>query len=188
MIQVKNLVLHELEFPTGILAATHTDCRPPFLKVYLDDDEGIHAFEEARIRVVSQMSLDQVQFQQTESANNRAYDHRGSFHYHLRRWRYDDLVHDLRIELRSKMNPAGGFSPEKQFKPLSSTPWYCEKVDSDSHVAKRLRHPRISVSHFNLDFVFQVHYLDIHKLKNPAWISATAFANSRSPLSSIHSN
>ena len=128
-------MFHELEFPTRILAATHTDGRPPFLKVYFNDNEGIHAFKEARVRVVSQMSLDQVQFQQTESANNRTYHNRWSFHYHLRRLSRDELVHDLRLELRCKMDPAGGLSPEKQFKPLSSASWYCEKVDSNSHIA-----------------------------------------------------
>lgn len=135
MVEVENLVFHELEFPTRILSATHTDGRSPLLKVYFYNNEGVHAFEETGVRVVSQMSLDQVQFQKTESADNWANHSRWPFHYHLSRLSCDELVHDLRVELRCEVNPAGGFSPEKQFKPLRSASWYCEKVDPYRHIS-----------------------------------------------------
>ena len=188
VVEVKDLVFHQLELPSGILAATHADCRPPFLKVYSNDDEGVHAFEETRICVVGQMSFNQVQFEKTKSTYYWINHYRWSFHYHLRRLCSNDLVHNLRCELGCEMNSASGLSSEEQFKPLGSASWNCEKVDSDSYIAKGLCYPRFSISHFDLNLVFHVKYLDIHKLKHPAWISAAALANNGSPLSSVYSN
>ena len=98
-----------------------------------------------------------------------------------------NLFNNLRHVLGLEVNSAGGLSSKEKLEPLSSASWDCEKVDSSSHVAKGLCHPGVSVSYLNLDFVFHVHDLDVHKLKHPVWISATTLTNRRSPFSSVHS-
>ena len=63
-------MLHKLEFPARVFSTAHADSRPPLLKVYLDDDERVHAFEKAWVGVVGEMSLDQMKFQKADSAYN----------------------------------------------------------------------------------------------------------------------
>lgn len=76
-------------------------------------------------------------------------------------------------------------SYEKKLKPFFPATGYSEEIDSSCNMSKHFSSKWILVAHFNVNFMFQVHDLNIHELECPMRPLTPFKANFRSPFSSI---
>ena len=83
------------------------------------------------------------------------------------------------------MDSTCGHALIEQLKPLGSTARNCEEIDSRCDVPNHFRSHGISISDLNVNLVFHIHYLKVHKLQRPTRFSSAELADSRPPLDSI---
>jgi len=89
-------------------------------------------------------------------------------------------------EFGSELDSSCWLAHEEDFDPLSQSNGLTEKVQGDTCLTNHFTYERVSITHFNIDFVHDIKNGNLHKLKFPARISSTTDTNSRSPLLKVY--